>query len=456
MGYIQATDVMNYLCYTGRMPAETRRRLPVQILTFLTLLLIPFWLKLPDAPAPFTATYVLGFVAIWAAITTSAVWLLTGLPGIRDLLHDRLRLSWAFVLILLTAWVTLSQNWAFAAERQPGVAQNAALQMAIAAGFALAVASAGPPPRAIAGVMLINLLLHGTIGAAQVAAQGSLGLDVLGEFTLDPLRSGTSVIQAGDLRWLRPYGLMPHPNILAGMLLPGALIAAALSLKPGRWRILWLIVFAFAFWLLLLSFSRSAWLAFAISTMGVLPLALRISGLRRGLLLLCVTGIGLGIGFLALYSPLVLARGGVGQENTELRSIADRSVFNGIALAAIADHPLQGIGAGNYPWYSADYLWRYTEYDLRGDNVHHVPLSLWSELGIIGYGLHSLMLMLAVEAALRQQRRRPDLVQLALLATAAAFIIVGLFDHYPWTLPHAQLLWLALLATAMQPQRGGS
>ncbi len=31
------------------------------------------------------------------------------------------------------------------------------------------------------------------------------------------------MLLAGDIRWLRPYGLLPHPNVLAGFLVIGRL-----------------------------------------------------------------------------------------------------------------------------------------------------------------------------------------------------------------------------------------
>jgi O-antigen ligase len=73
-----------------------------------------------------------------------------------------------------------------------------------------------------------------------------------------------------------------------------------------------------------------------------------------------------------------------GKRTPRCASIADRIVYTQIALDAIQTAPLQGIGAGNYPWYASDYLYYRTDYDLRGDNVHTVILAIASELGIVG------------------------------------------------------------------------
>jgi hypothetical protein len=66
-----------------------------------------------------------------------------------------------------------------------------------------------------------------------------------------------------------------------------------------------------------------------------------------------------------------------------------------------------------------------------------------------------------IEAALRQLRRlrrseiRPlrdeSVWRSALLAGFVALGIVGLFDHYPWTLLQFQVMWWGLLAACIRP-----
>ncbi|MCU0513713.1 MAG: O-antigen ligase family protein [Anaerolineae bacterium] len=425
------------------------RRLPVQAGIVLAFVLFPAWLKLPGAPPPFSATYILGLALALPVLWTGAAWLLTGCPGLRGLLHDRWRAAWALALLLLVVWSWFSQGWALVREAQPGVAQNHTLHLALLAAFLLATACAGPPPRVIVGALCLGLAWNVLLGGAQVAEQGSVGLRALGEVVLYPARSGTSVIEAAGVRWLRPYGLLPHPNILAGVYLVGTLAALSLTLhrRPAV-RLAGLGLFGAGLWLLLLSFSRGAWLGAAAG--GLVLLAFWLRQWRRllpaGLLALLAGSV-----FLALYHPFVLARAGAGQPTTEMRSIADRLVYQQIAVAAIQEQPILGVGGGNFPWYASFYLFYRTDYDLRGDNVHNVYLGIQAEQGLVGVSLFSLFGIFGIIRVIQNVRQDCDNGRIAFLGSVVALAVVGLVDHYPWTLLHGQVMWAGLLAVALCP-----
>lgn len=428
-------------------------RLLIQISILITLLLAPLWGRLNNAPPSFSAEYPLGFAVTWGMLITIGLWLLLGLPGLRALLLSRVRLAWLLLVGILALWSSASQFWALMEATRPEIAQGRALQTIIALAFWIVIACVAPAPRQVARLLILLMLIHGAIGAVQVARHAPLGLAALGEIRFDPARSGTSVIQSGETRWLRPYGLLPHPNMLAGIFVLGTLCAAAATLdESGRRRWWYTAFFVFGIWMLLLSFSRSAWLATGTVGLAVLPWLIR----SRAQLLHSLPTLGALLAtaalFLAFYAPLLLARAGVGSENTEMRSIADRAVYTQIAMTAIQRAPWQGLGAANYPWYAADYLWRFTDYDLRGDNVHHIGMLLWSELGLIGLLLFFAVIGLSFRLALDSIRCDPaPRSRVMLLASAAAFLLIGFFDHYPWTIIHFQALWFAVLGTAMAP-----
>lgn len=425
----------------------------IEISIILTLLLIPFWLKRPDASPPFTATYITGFWIVLPVVSVFVIWLVGGLPGHNRLWQNRSRLIVVTALVSLATLATISQLWAFIRTDHPGVAQNAALQLWLSVGFLIVIAAIKPPARLILRVMIVNLVLHGLTGAAQVAVQSSLGLAFLGELSLNPAESGISVIQTGDMRWLRPYGLLPHPNLFAGIILTGTL-ASVLRAVHRHWRVrlMGYGLFLFGLWMLLLTFSRSAWLGFGVGVLVVLPIALRKPDIRRRLLpLTLLAGILTGV-FVALYHPLLLTRTASVAVNTEMRSIADRIVFTEIALDAIQSAPLQGIGAGNMPWYASHYLFYNTDYDLRGDNVHNIYLSVWAELGIIGLSLLLIALMALLLPMIQRIRQRQISMELLInLATWLAFCVIGFFDHYPWTMLPFFILWLTPALTDTSP-----
>jgi O-antigen ligase len=427
-----------------------------RLCALLTFALMPFWARLPAAPPPFSATYTLGFAISWTMLLTVALWLFSGLTGWRRFITSARRNLWAIALILLALWAFLSQGWAFINPRYPSIAQNAALQRAIVTGFALACAMNPPRLRHVLLVLAGSMLLHGLFGGWQVAQQGSIGFP--GEVPLNPALSGVGVIEADGVRWLRPYGFLPHPNILAGVLAAGLLAVAPFLLRDNNqtryvaWAV-WLI----GLWCLLLTFSRGAWLGFGAGLLSGLILLRHTAHLWRKWLPVIALSLVAAAGFVALYQPFLIARTTIADENTEMRSIADRVVFNRIATETIALEPVHGVGAGNFPWVASYYIHYVTDYDLEGDNVHNIYLTLWTELGLVGLMLFLIALIAGLLAALRRitdASTGQTEERAALFAVVVAFLLIGLVDHYPITLVQPAALWLSCLALSFSPSGG--
>lgn len=425
-----------------------------QFCTLITIALAPFWLKWAFAPPPFTPTYILGMVIVVPMVAAVVSWGLSGCYGLAALFTNRWQMVWFATLLLLPAWGTLSQAWAFIAADRPGVAQNAALHLWIVTFCVLVAACVRPPIRLVLAILIGSMLLHGAIGGLQAAQQSDLGLQLVGERSLDPAESGISVIQAGEWRWLRAYGLLPHPNNLGGVLAVGLLACAGWVMTAKRFYWLSVVVFGIGLWFLLLTFSRSAWLGFGAGILVALPFVARADDFWKRLLPLALVSIVLGSAFVALYQPLVQARLGLVslEQTTEIRSVVDRAIYTEIAEIAINERPLIGHGAGNFDWYASYYLFYNTNYDLPGDNVHNIYLKVWAELGIIGLGLLLIHLTSGVMAVLQH----PTIERIALLAGVMALAVVSLFDHYTWTLIQIQTLWLGMLALALAPDHSSA
>jgi O-antigen ligase len=423
---------------------------PLHIGIIITFLLIPVWYRLPSSPFR-SPLYVTRFLILLPIVWTIGVWLLTGVPGLREFLRDRRRVTWGLCLLLLALWAYCSQSWAFIRNREPDVAATAALQFCFAVLFAIVVACVKTPPRAIIAALAFGVLWNALLTFAQSIAQGSLGLDGIGEFQMNANAMGASVVVSGDIRWLRPYGLLPHPNVLAGFLTIG-LMALVGWMTSENQRLRWAgtILFLMGWWALLLTFSRGAWVGFAAALFALYPLIRRhIKPALKHILISGALIVIAGIVFAVAFRPLLSARVGEGAEGIEQRSVSDRTVYTYYALEAFNENRLLGVGIGNFPWRSSYYLWR-TDFDLRGDNVHHVMLSALSELGVVGFMLLTAALIFGVEAALRQLRSAPDARERAcLLAGVLALCIVGVVDHYPWTMLQMQVAWWGLLAAAI-------
>jgi hypothetical protein len=421
-----------------------------------------FWLRVPvERLLPVPAFYSVRFIALWAMLGTAA---LVGAAAWRA----RIRLSRAdavFLVALCTwaLWAWAGQMWAFARAFAPTLAPSAALGFAGVVLFTAAVLVASRAGWLAPAQVCAALLAGAAVGAgfawAQAAARGDVTAHVFGAPILNEMRfaadvAGTSLLRAGDGGvFVRPYGLLPHPNILGGVLALGLCAAAGLALGAGRARLRWgaaalIPVLAGA---LVLSFSRAAWLGLGAG--GLVGLGLLVVSRPpvararwRGLLISGLGAAAVLVGVGAALFPFVAARAGVGEQGVEMRSIADRIVYTDFALRAIAEAPLTGVGIGNFPWRSAYYLMD-TFYDLNGDNVHNIYLLITAEQGLIGAGLAACALAVGVWRVLEALRRQPSVLRVGLAAGVCAWLAIGLFDHYPASLvPMQALLWGVLAA----------
>ncbi|MFN8530112.1 MAG: O-antigen ligase family protein [Anaerolineae bacterium] len=431
---------------------------------WISLLLLPFWTRFISTPPLLAHQYVTRFVLLIPMLLTILLWLLGRAAGLRKLAQPLPRALWAIALMGLALWGFASLSWAFMRNQyppHPEVGETAALQWGLVVLFVIAAASLDLSPRAAIGALTLGLILNGAIALAQVAAQQSVGLRLLGEFVYGPGVQGISLLRAGDLVYLRPYALMPHPNIAAGLLLVGTLAACAGIVSPHR-AIRWLSapLIAAGVLAILLIFSRAAWGGLVIGGIILLPFIMRHvrrdPWVRMPVLLTILLIAAAGVWFFLHYQPFILSRTGQVEEGIEMRSIADRLVFTEFALQSISERPLLGVGIGNFPWRTSYYLIG-TFYDLRGDNVHNIYLAVWAELGTPGLLLYLIAIASGIIAAVQAIRRAPDderLPHAALLAIAIALLAIGWLDHYPYTILHLQVaLWGCLAIAGNQKGR---
>ena len=428
----------------------TRHRLlPLYAGILTTFALIPIWYRLPQRPPLLPDLYVSRFLILLPVLWTIGWWLLLRLPGFDDLRKDRLRTVGILALLLLALWGFASSTWAFQRVQHPEVAASAGLQFGVVGLFVLVVACTPPPKRHIIAALVFGLIVSSIIGGWQVAVQQAAGLEIFGEFPIHVDNIGVSVVQAEGRRWLRPYGLLPHPNPFAGALVIG-LLAAGTWILSRRWWLAGTVLALGGLWVLWLTFSRAAWGGFMIGALALLSALWhqRANLHWRRLALTLTLVLAAAALFFLLYQPFLLARAGIATESIEQRSISDRMVFTEFALRAISEYPLTGVGIGNFPWRASYYL-MFTDFDLRGDNVHNIYLSVWAELGTVGLLLYLLALAAAILAA---WRNRHNLNSAALLGGSIALAAIGLLDHYPYTFIQFQVALWGLMAAAGKPE----
>jgi O-antigen ligase len=400
--------------------------LPRQWLYLVFALLAPLSVQWPLAPVLVPAV-----PALYAApalylsdLPAAAIVVLSGLGarrlGIRSLVWPLLALAG---LALASIPLALDQT----------LAAYTAARWLLAIGVGITLSQPEVDYEQVVAALLVGLCLHALIGIGQVARQGPLGLP--GEMAVPVASEGASIIMTAQTRWLRAYGLTLHPNVLGGYLTIGLLLALPL-LERRRWRLAWLLLLLG----LLLSFSRAAWLAAALSLPPVASwLAVRKLALRRpfGLVLA-----GAALIVLAVAGALageMQSRFHLAAVAAEQRSLSERDDMLAVALHLIARRPLLGVGAGNFPvaMLSADT-------PVPPQYVHNVPLLLAAEVGALGGALW-LWLWLAPLWMLWRRRRRASQWLIVLVGAWLALGVVGLWDSYPWGLPPGLLLTTALL-----------
>jgi O-antigen ligase len=457
----------------------------IQVGILVTFFIIPMWLRIPNAPRSFSRAYILGFVWLIPLTFTLTIWVSSGFLGIQAVARNRRRITFAFAILGLALWSSASQIWAFMRNTRPDMTLGVVGQMCLMALFAVMVLSVAPSPKWVVMALIAGMVAQGIIGAVQVTIQDDIGLRFLGEFRLDPAQGGVSVVQAGDVRWLRPYGLTPHPNIFAGYMLVGVLGALGVVMAKfiptpkspphkmergldtseilvspplhtvgrgqGGGDILGnIFILLFGLWMLFLTFSRGVWLGFAVALIGILTiLTLRRLWTKRALRMGALVGIimvGMGVLFVVLYYPFILARAGVNEEYVEMRAVNERAIHISIAYAAFEEEPVWGVGIGNFAWYSTYYLRYEMRVDMKGENIHNVYLLALTELGIIGLVLMLTGLIVTIT------KFPKDPYRLALWGGVVGLAMVGLFDHYTWSILAYGVLWWGIMAVVVSDE----
>ena len=235
---------------------------PAQIAFFATLVLIPMrgrfiLLARPDLPIYKDYTDFLLFAPDFAMVLTLAFWGLSFLVN-----HRRVRFGPAYLWIPL-AGISLAGLLSVATSVDRALSLYHVIRLATLFFFFLYIVNEIASPVWVIFPVALQGILQAIVAIAQYILQRSVGLQILGEYLLDPNWHGVSIVSTGSQRILRAYGLSDHPNILGGCLAFGLVLLLAAYLH-GDWktRLIILVPFLLMSLALLMTYSRSAWLAF--------------------------------------------------------------------------------------------------------------------------------------------------------------------------------------------------
>jgi O-antigen ligase len=286
--------------------------------------------------------------------------------------------------------------------------------------------------RGTISVLIGSGLFQALIGIAQSSFQRPIGLEWLGEYLPSAYESGAATIRVLGEPVIRAYGTMPHPNVLGGFIAIslGLLMVVsretALSIKNGILIASGVFVLT---WGLLVSYSRSAWLA-------ALALSIIISGyqltkkpVKQAIfwpICLAISGVILT----AFYAQTVIPRSTESVDNSN-SAIIYREKFNAWSKQVIRDNLWLGVGQQQYVPELQDKLnveqWAYQP-------PHNVILLLLAELGLIGVLVWGYTLI-----------KLCFTWNIYLLVLGPILLILGFLDHYPISIQQGQLMAFLLL-----------
>ena len=225
----------------------------------------------------------------------------------------------------------------------------------------------------------LGLVAESVFTFLQYAAGGYLGLAALGE------RPIPKELELSESKMVRVGGTLGHPNQLGGYLsavLPLLFAVNGAKLRRAT-RILVILAIGLGMITLVLTFSRSAWLATALAFFAILGWLI-LEGKKRLRLGPVLTALAvLGVIFL-FFKPLIIARFTGDDEGSVTSRIAQMRV----ARSMITQHPILGVGLNNYD--AVKHLNEsFVENSMeRGkvNRVHNIFLLIAAETGLVGLG----------------------------------------------------------------------
>ncbi|MBU2037356.1 O-antigen ligase family protein [Patescibacteria group bacterium] len=305
--------------------------------------------------------------------------------------------------------------------------------------------------------------LQSMVAIAQFLTQQSLGLKFFAESPLAPNLAGVAKIVVAGEKIIRAYGLVPHPNILAAMLIMAIfglvwlfltnkfVIPAEAGIQDSGSRIkcgmtqrrigvlLFIVIFALLSIALFVTFSRGVIIIGGVLFFAWLIYLWRNSKeSRKPIVFICVILFLVSCFLFLVFRPYVSARYDpaslAGSQSVDLRSF-----YNQEAIKMIWQKPLLGLGLGNFvpalKQTASLPLWQYQP-------AHNIYLLIAAEVGLLALLAFLVFLFLTVRSVWKFRR---DLAVSCLLFAVGCLLFFGLFDHFLWDLQQGQILfWLML------------
>lgn len=281
----------------------------------------------------------------------------------------------------------------------------------------------------------------------QVTAGTSPSSSWLGLAAHDAATLGASVVETGTERILRGYGTFPHPNVFGGYLAVGLFLCAWLvrGVSTNRSRLLAAAPVAVLASTLILTFSRSSWLAVGVGCSALAAFALfrKKSIPHRALPFLALALAAVVATLVAFHVPAFTRFQPAAR--LEAKSIAERGGEYPLWDDVARENVVTGVGPGNYTvalavLYPGQNVYAYQP-------IHNAFLLFLAETGLVGLFAAARLVRDASRAFRPWKPTFPHAFALSLLAALA--VLAGL-DHYLWSLWPGLVLGAAAVGFALK------
>jgi hypothetical protein len=269
-------------------------------------------------------------------------------------------------------------------------------------------------------ILLTNVLIQGTLGAVQFKRGSGLGIDFLGESEIVGGMMGSSFVELSGQIFLRAYGTFPHPNVLGGFLLLGIFLGTYIY---QRRRLTGSLLVGVSFLAMVFTFSR---IHIFLSVLVILVfLSKQILFKKKSLLSIS-------------FSPLLLLERFQNLFNSGDRSWSERQDLIRASFRVIKEDWLTGIGGGNFVKGMEGFVPRTSRGILLTQPVHNIFLLYLSEYGILGFLLIFYVLFYTIIKNFKK-------ISLYGLLIILVIMVIGLFDHYLFSLPQGMVILMSFL-----------
>lgn len=277
--------------------------------------------------------------------------------------------------------------------------------------------------KTVSKIFSAGIIIQTSIAFFQFYLQRNIGslFYLLGERSFTASTPGIANFSLHGNLVLRPYGTLPHPNVLAGYL-----VIFLIFILFGKKNLFERIALLGGTFGILLTFSRIALLVW----FGVIVWyeAKQIKKTPGKYLL--------GILIILISFFLLTPQGSrVLQTNLSDVSLTERVRLNSYATTLFTQHPLFGVGLNNF-YNAVSKIWQPKDFGLLFylQPVHNIYLLILSQTGIFVF----LFILFGIINLLRK-KFSPVLL---------AVLILGFFDHYFLTVQQGQLLLALAVATS--------